>query len=218
MTSFFTNECSKNRLASPPFSDGVVSFISPFYWYSIGSLFTMTSFSSNKSSKNRSSPPRNTSAVFLWRFYLSERYPDKQCEYLPPCYKSTCRQRYSHVHVIVVDAALADAATPFVELIATPSSCSCFVENFTYVWAGARPIRTCLSRGLCIRNWVVTEFQFTGLYCFGRNSNRCTWKRNQSHFVFNFRCSLEPPILFQNFDLSSTHSRLSHVHRLVNWI
>ncbi|KAK4010325.1 hypothetical protein OUZ56_019469 [Daphnia magna] len=59
------------------------------------------------------------------------RYADKHCEYLPPCYRSRCQQRYTHKHMIVIDPAKLSSG-PFVDLLPLPSSCSCFVDNFVY--------------------------------------------------------------------------------------
>ncbi|KAI9559268.1 hypothetical protein GHT06_016057 [Daphnia sinensis] len=59
------------------------------------------------------------------------RYADKHCEYLPPCYRSRCQQRYTHKHLIVIDPAKLSAG-PYVDILPLPSSCSCFVENFVY--------------------------------------------------------------------------------------
>ncbi|XP_046638489.1 uncharacterized protein LOC124316532 isoform X1 [Daphnia pulicaria] len=59
------------------------------------------------------------------------RYAGKHCEFLPPCYRSRCQQRYTHKHMIVIDPAQLSGG-PFVDLLPLPSSCSCFVENFVY--------------------------------------------------------------------------------------
>ena len=59
------------------------------------------------------------------------RYAEKRCEYLPPCYKSRCQQRFSHIHMMAVDPTKLDPE-PYVDIFLVPSACSCFVENFIF--------------------------------------------------------------------------------------
>ncbi|XP_071528143.1 neurotrophin 1-like isoform X3 [Panulirus ornatus] len=59
------------------------------------------------------------------------RYEGKRCEYLPPCYKSKCVQRYSYVRLLCVDP-YHPTLRPVVEVFRIPSACSCFVQDFTY--------------------------------------------------------------------------------------
>ncbi|XP_068212703.1 neurotrophin 1-like isoform X2 [Palaemon carinicauda] len=59
------------------------------------------------------------------------RYKDKRCEYLPPCYKSKCVQRYNYVKLLCLDP-YRPTYRPTVDVFKVPSACSCFVEDFTY--------------------------------------------------------------------------------------
>lgn len=59
------------------------------------------------------------------------RYKDKRCEYLPPCYKSRCVQRYNYVKLLSLDP-YRPTYKPIVDVFQIPSACSCFVEDFTY--------------------------------------------------------------------------------------
>ncbi|XP_013778170.1 neurotrophin 1-like [Limulus polyphemus] len=59
------------------------------------------------------------------------KFPHKSCEYLPPCYESTCKQRYSLIQLLCVDPYNYDHK-PIVDLFALPTGCSCFVEDFVY--------------------------------------------------------------------------------------
>ncbi|CAL4158597.1 unnamed protein product [Meganyctiphanes norvegica] len=59
------------------------------------------------------------------------KYGGRRCEYLPPCYKSTCIQRSSYAKLIAIDPTR-PSVRPRVETFLLPSACSCFVENFTY--------------------------------------------------------------------------------------
>ncbi|XP_068212443.1 LOW QUALITY PROTEIN: neurotrophin 1-like [Palaemon carinicauda] len=59
------------------------------------------------------------------------RYKDKRCEYLPPCYKSICVQRYNYVKLLCLDP-YRPTYRPTVDVFKVPSACSCFVEDFTY--------------------------------------------------------------------------------------
>ncbi|XP_069959426.1 neurotrophin 1 isoform X3 [Cherax quadricarinatus] len=58
-------------------------------------------------------------------------YGGKRCEYLPPCYKSSCVQRYSYVRLLCVDP-YHPTLKPVVDVFQIPAACSCFVEDFTY--------------------------------------------------------------------------------------
>ncbi|XP_042231430.1 neurotrophin 1-like isoform X1 [Homarus americanus] len=59
------------------------------------------------------------------------RYGGKRCEYLPPCYKSRCAQRFSYVRLLCVDP-YHPSIKPVVDVFPIPTACSCFVEDFTY--------------------------------------------------------------------------------------
>nr|XP_045600361.1 neurotrophin 1-like [Procambarus clarkii] len=59
------------------------------------------------------------------------RYGGKRCEYLPPCYKSRCVQRYSYVRLLCLDP-YHPSIKPVVDVFQIPTACSCFVEDFTY--------------------------------------------------------------------------------------
>ena len=50
----------------------------------------------------------------------------RHCEYLPPCYKSSCLQLFSPFPVITVDPDQPDQP-PAISLIPLPSACSCLV-------------------------------------------------------------------------------------------
>ncbi|XP_021966866.1 neurotrophin 1 [Folsomia candida] len=57
------------------------------------------------------------------------KYPKKKCEYMPPCYKSYCVQRYTYVKLICLDPYNPNKR-PTTDVFEIPSACSCFVENF----------------------------------------------------------------------------------------
>lgn len=59
------------------------------------------------------------------------KYKNKRCEFLPPCYKSKCVQRYSYVKLLSVDPYRPEYK-PTVDVFEVPSACSCFVEDFIY--------------------------------------------------------------------------------------
>ncbi|XP_033607221.1 neurotrophin 1-like [Cryptotermes secundus] len=59
------------------------------------------------------------------------KYGGKKCEYLPPCYKSFCVQRYAYVKLLCVDP-FNPHHRPIVDVFEIPTACSCFVENFVY--------------------------------------------------------------------------------------
>ncbi|KAL7642305.1 UNVERIFIED_CONTAM: hypothetical protein RMT77_006866 [Armadillidium vulgare] len=59
------------------------------------------------------------------------KYANRRCEYLPPCYKSSCLQRYSFEKLLCVDPRSPDGR-PIVDIFEIPNACSCFVENFIY--------------------------------------------------------------------------------------
>ncbi|CAL8109798.1 unnamed protein product [Orchesella dallaii] len=57
------------------------------------------------------------------------KYPKKKCEYMPPCYKSYCVQRYTYVKLICLDP-YNPGKRPTTDVFEIPSACSCFVESF----------------------------------------------------------------------------------------
>ncbi|KAK4317128.1 hypothetical protein Pmani_011762 [Petrolisthes manimaculis] len=59
------------------------------------------------------------------------RYGGKRCEYLPPCYKSSCVQRFSYVRLLSLSP-YHPSHRPVVDVFQIPSACSCFVEDFVY--------------------------------------------------------------------------------------
>ncbi|XP_045111443.1 neurotrophin 1-like [Portunus trituberculatus] len=59
------------------------------------------------------------------------RYGNKRCEYLPPCYKSRCAQRYSYTRLLSLNPHL-PSLRPVIDVFQIPTACSCFVEDFTY--------------------------------------------------------------------------------------
>ncbi|XP_021931867.1 neurotrophin 1-like isoform X2 [Zootermopsis nevadensis] len=59
------------------------------------------------------------------------KYGGKKCEYLPPCYKSFCVQRFAYVKLLCVDP-FNQHQRPIVDVFEIPTACSCFVENFVY--------------------------------------------------------------------------------------
>lgn len=69
--------------------------------------------------------------VFILKLFFYFRYGGKKCEYLPPCYKSFCVQRYAYVKLLCVDP-FNPHYRPIVDVFEIPTACSCFVENFVY--------------------------------------------------------------------------------------
>ncbi|PSN50505.1 hypothetical protein C0J52_10715 [Blattella germanica] len=59
------------------------------------------------------------------------KFGGKKCEYLPPCYKSFCIQRYTYVKLLCIDP-YKPHRRPIVDVFEVPAACSCFVENFVY--------------------------------------------------------------------------------------
>ncbi|XP_076055324.1 neurotrophin 1-like isoform X2 [Oratosquilla oratoria] len=59
------------------------------------------------------------------------QYEGRRCEYLPPCYKSSCIQRTSYVKLVALDPEFS-SQKPSVEVFEVPTACSCFVEDFTF--------------------------------------------------------------------------------------
>jgi hypothetical protein len=69
--------------------------------------------------------------MFILQLLSSCRFGGKRCEYLPPCYKSFCVQRYAYIKLLCVDP-FNPHHRPIVDVFEIPTACSCFVENFVY--------------------------------------------------------------------------------------
>ncbi|KAK3914595.1 Neurotrophin 1, partial [Frankliniella fusca] len=60
------------------------------------------------------------------------KFLNQKCEFLPPCYKSSCVQRFAATRLLCVDPANPHQR-PIIEVFEMPVACSCFVENFRFL-------------------------------------------------------------------------------------
>ena len=76
-------------------------------------------------------PNNEKEYMFIYELLFSRRFGGKRCEYVPPCYKSFCVQRYAYIKLLCVDPFNLHHR-PIVDVFEIPTACSCFVENFVY--------------------------------------------------------------------------------------
>ncbi|XP_034240285.1 uncharacterized protein LOC117644777 [Thrips palmi] len=60
------------------------------------------------------------------------KFLNQKCEFLPPCYKSSCMQRFAATRLLCVDPANPHQR-PTIDVFEMPVACSCFVENFRFL-------------------------------------------------------------------------------------
>ncbi|CAG0884096.1 unnamed protein product [Darwinula stevensoni] len=66
------------------------------------------------------------------------KYPESRCDYIPPCFVSSCRQRYTYVKLMCLNP-YDPSERPALDVFRVPSDCSCFVHDTSLFPAPNRP-------------------------------------------------------------------------------